>query len=401
MISIVVAIYNVAPYLGKCIESLTGQTYKEIEIILVDDGSVDDCYDICEKYGQKDERIRVIHKKNGGVVSARKAGLQLAKGTYIAFVDGDDWVEPDMYEILLKKMEKEQVDVVMCGRYEDTGASSRKVYHGIPEGRYDKSKMLKEVYPRMLVGGDFFQWGIFPGMWDKLFPREFIYTYQMNVDDSIIMGDDAACVYPCLLCADSIYVVGECLYHYRQTTVSAIKQVRCGEEERRKYQILFESVNRFFADHACTYDLRKQWAQYLTFLMVPRSDCLYQGFDKLDYLFPFPKVKRGSGIVLYCAGTYGQILYQYLQRTQFCKVTAWVDQNYPELGRQGLPVENPKVIADREYDAIVIANMFSASREEILRNLKTDYPDSKIYGIDESWIMTKDTMKAFGLIDAV
>lgn len=102
-ISIVVPIYNIQDYLKRCIDSIINQSYKYIEIILVDDGSTDNCPEICDAYAQKDNRIRVIHKKNGGLVSARKAGTAIAKGDYILNVDGDDWIENKRIEILVKE----------------------------------------------------------------------------------------------------------------------------------------------------------------------------------------------------------------------------------------------------------------------------------------------------------
>lgn len=399
MISVVVAIYNVENYLCQCIESLITQTYTDLEIILVDDGSLDRSGIICDEYEKRDSRVRVIHKKNGGAVSARKAGLREAKGEYVTCIDGDDWLESEMYERMLQKLEKENVDVVMCGRYEDTGMCSRKVYQGIKEGRYSKGQMLDGVYPKMLTGADFFEWGIFPSTWDKLFRKECLYGWQMKVDNRIKMGDDAACVYPCLLCADSIYIMRECFYHYRQTPSSMIKQVRQKREERNRYRILFHTVHQIFTEYSGIYDLREQWVKYMLFLMIPRADILYRNIEELDYLFPFPNVKRHSRIILYCAGTYGQRLYQYLKKTGFCEIIAWVDQNYEELNRQGLFVESPEVIQERSYDAIVIANMFGKVRKEICRDLSNRYHDSNVYMPDDELIVSEDTAKAFGLKD--
>lgn len=102
LISIIVPIYNVELYLEKCIESIINQTYKNLEIILVDDGSTDSCGKICDEYAKKDNRIKVIHKINGGLSDARNKGMEIAKGKYIGFVDGDDYVASDMYETLYK-----------------------------------------------------------------------------------------------------------------------------------------------------------------------------------------------------------------------------------------------------------------------------------------------------------
>ena len=172
MISVIVPVYNIRKYLPRCIESILAQTLSELEVLLVNDGSTDGCYEICESYRRQDSRIKVIHKVNGGLVSARKAGMKAASGDYIAFVDGDDWIEPDMYERMYQKLMEQDVDIVMCGRYEDVGDISKRVYHGIPEGRYGKEEMLRAVYHQMISKGDFFEYGILPVIWDKLFRRD-------------------------------------------------------------------------------------------------------------------------------------------------------------------------------------------------------------------------------------
>lgn len=398
MISIIVPIYNVAEYLPQCIESICGQTYQDIEILLVDDGSTDGCYDICEEYRKKDNCIVVIHKENGGAVSARKMGLVYASGEYIAFVDGDDWIEPCMMERLYTTLVQEQVDIVMCGRYEDTGSTRRQVFHGIPEGRYDKVALLEKVYPHMIVNGPFFEWGLFPGVWDKLFRRECLEKYQMAVAERITMGDDAACTYPCLLNADSICILKECLYHYRQTPSSMVRADTDAGTQRKRFHILYHSVLDSLKQYTDIYDLTRQWKEYLLFLMVPRSGMLYEGMEKLDYLFPFPKVKKGSNIILYGMGTYGQHLYRFIKRTGFCNVLLCVDRNYVELGKQGIIAGSPDEIDNYDYDAIVIANSFAGIRNEIYQSLAKRHPKEKIHMMDVELVKSDETLKAFGLI---
>lgn len=114
LISIIVPIYNVEQYLDDCLVSILNQTYKNLEIILIDDGSTDNSCKICDKYAEKDSRIIVIHKENGGVSSARNAGLQISKGVYIGFVDPDDWITRDMYEVLYNNIKKYNANVSVC-----------------------------------------------------------------------------------------------------------------------------------------------------------------------------------------------------------------------------------------------------------------------------------------------
>ena len=399
MISVIVPIYNVKDYLIPCIESIINQTFTDLEIILVDDGSTDGCSEICDKYQEIDSRILVIHKENEGLVSARKAGLKAAHGSYIAYVDGDDWIEPIMYEHMYQELCRQDADIVMCGRYEDTGKISREVFHGIPEGRYGKEELINYVYPQMIVGDDFFEWMIFPGLWDKLFRRKCVEMFQYMVDNRITMGEDAACTYPCLLNADSIYIIHQCLYHYRQTTSSMVKKVQSNEIERERFCVLYQSMNKCFERYTGIFDVREQWKKYVLFLMLPRADTLYKDFENLEYLFPFYQVKKGSSIILYGAGTYGQRLYQYLKKSRFCSVSAWVDRNYIQLSEMGLEVVNPLVIPQKKCNVIVIANTYKKSRTLLYQELCEKYPEKRIYTIDEKCIFTQEAMRAFGLME--
>lgn len=399
MISVIVPIYNIKQYISECIESIINQTYKDMEIILVDDGSTDGSGLICDAYAKKDDRIKVIHKKNEGLVRARKTGLENATGDYVAYVDGDDWIEHDMIAKLYDALTENKVDIAMCGRFENIGDIQKPMYHGISEGRYDKQALLDNVYPKMIVNGEFFEWGIFPGVWDKLFRRECLEKYQMTVDDRLTMGEDAACTYPCILNADSIYIVHECLYHYRQSQTSMVKKSGNRSYERERFKILYESVKGSFTEYKHIYDLRKQWQEYLLFLMVPRADNLYRGIEGLDYLFPFPNVKKGSRVIIYGAGTYGQRLYKYLTETKFCNVVALADQNYVELNKQGIPVVSPEDIPKYDYDAIVVASSFAKVRNSIYRDLSSKHPKYLIHVINEELIKADITLKAFGLIE--
>lgn len=115
MISVIVPVYNVEKYLNRCVDSIINQTYRDLEIILVDDGSPDNCGKICDEYAALDPRIKVIHKENGGLSDARNAGLDKATGEYIAFVDSDDWVEPETYNMMISAIQKSQSDIAIFG----------------------------------------------------------------------------------------------------------------------------------------------------------------------------------------------------------------------------------------------------------------------------------------------
>ena len=115
LISVIVPVYNVRPYLEKCFDSVAGQSYRNLEIILVDDGSTDGSGDLCEELARRDSRVRVIHKKNGGLGSARNAGIDAAKGEIMSFIDSDDWIEPGMYDTMTEIMHRENAQIIACG----------------------------------------------------------------------------------------------------------------------------------------------------------------------------------------------------------------------------------------------------------------------------------------------
>lgn len=398
-VSIIVPVYNAEKYLQICIDSIVSQTYKNLQIILVDDGSVDESSKICDTYAEVDSRILVIHQENHGAVHARNIGIENAEGKYIAFADADDWLESNMIERLYKSLIINGADVSMCGRQEDTGSTSVSVNHGFLSGYYDKNKLIEQIYPDMIVNTSFFQWGIFPGLWDKLFKKELLKRMHADVDARITMGDDALCTYPYLLKANSIYILDECLYHYRQNPTSMVHQQGDSAKERERFRLLYHEGNRLFDKYADIYDLREQWKEYVLFLMLPRADILYENMEQLSYLYPYPRVKKGSRIILYGAGLYGQRLYSWMQRTGFCEVVALVDQNWEELHRQGVPAEAPDKIETLQYEHILITCSFARTREAIYDYLKQRISEDKIQVMDEDLAMCDASMKAFGITE--
>lgn len=152
LVSIIVPIYKVPEkFLRKCIKSLRGQTLKNIEILLVDDGSPDNCGKICDEYADKDERIKVIHKRNGGLSAARNTGCKNAQGKWIMFVDGDDWIEADMCELMYAAGEKKKVDIVLSGLMKDYGKTSMEYKLKLVDGKVYKADECKWLQQQLLV----------------------------------------------------------------------------------------------------------------------------------------------------------------------------------------------------------------------------------------------------------
>lgn len=219
--SVIVPIYGVEQYIRQCIDSIINQTYSNIEIILVDDGSKDSCPKICDEYAKKDKRIIVIHKQNGGLVSARKAGAKIATGDYVCCVDGDDYVDLEYIEEINKINCNKQFDIVCCGYHQTMSEKIVDVAVNVEEGRYDKFRLEKEVFPKLIQDsyGEFF----LPTVWAKAIRTELYLKYQMRVSDEISMGEDGACTIPCIVNANSMYVMKKALYYYRFNPASMTK----------------------------------------------------------------------------------------------------------------------------------------------------------------------------------
>lgn len=209
LISIIVPIYNVELYLRKCINSIRNQTYKNIEIILVDDGSPDNCGKICDEYKQKDNRIKVIHKKNGGLSEARNYGIEISTGDYILFVDSDDYIANNMCQILLEKAQRYKADIVSCNLEE--------VYE---DGTYKINKQAintkEQVFSNLeMIGTYFFDDTIDTNVvWNKLYARKLFFGEHKLRFPVGRLHEDNYTIYKLYYYANKVVVIDDVLYYY-------------------------------------------------------------------------------------------------------------------------------------------------------------------------------------------
>lgn len=225
-ISIIVPIYKVEPYLEQCIRSLIEQTYKDIEIFLVDDGSPDRCGEICDAFAAKDERIRVIHQKNMGVSVARNAGLEVASGEYVMFVDGDDWVENDCCEKALKAAEEQGCDVV-CFREEVNDDAGAPVRRRPSNGSFSMDReMLCRLQKRVIAETSNWESDGFPNLctWAKLYRRRVVTDNGCSFPVGIKRRQDIIFNIYCLEHIRSAYCLDYIGYHYRLSPESICRR---------------------------------------------------------------------------------------------------------------------------------------------------------------------------------
>ncbi|MBM7651849.1 glycosyltransferase family 2 protein [Neobacillus cucumis] len=216
-ISIIVPVYKVEPYIRKCVDSILAQTLTDFELILVDDGSPDNCGVICDEYANIDKRVKVIHKENGGQATARNAALDIAKGDYIGFVDSDDWIEPDMYELLYNMCEKNHCEIANC---------SSIIYFKnkmVKNGKHSLTIHNRNQSMRAMLEGELYD----EVVWTKLIKRNLLEDVRFPVG---VMYEDTAFTYKVIHKANKVCCIGASKYHYIKrddsTMDRAIKNLR-------------------------------------------------------------------------------------------------------------------------------------------------------------------------------
>lgn len=227
MVSIIIPVYNVEKYIDRCMRSVVDQTYKELEIILVDDGSTDDSGRKCEKWVMHDPRIKVYHKSNGGLMSAWKYGVEKSSGDYIGFVDSDDWIDSDMYETLLRHIEAQQADLALCGIVKDfeDGKASEKETILLNKAVYSRAEIVKEIYPMAICCGQTGSRGISPNRVTKLFKRWLIVDVMRDCPDDVSIGEDLVTTVSAITRCSRLCVIHDFHpYHYRINSESMIQK---------------------------------------------------------------------------------------------------------------------------------------------------------------------------------
>ncbi len=261
-VSVVIPVYQVESYLSRCIDSVLKQTLPELEVILVDDGSTDRCPQICDDYAATDARIQVIHKENGGLASARNAGMQKATGKWLFFLDSDDYLEPDGLEQLYLTGERYSVDFVRYrairsgwpGMAADAPCRVEPVRE-LREGCYDRERIIKEVYPRLLATPQLTM-GAIVGAWGSLYHLDFLRRNSLMFYEEVKFSEDLIFSARVVRAARSFYFIDTPgVYHYFYNPNSISKSFRAGRWDSCKS--LIAACERDFSGDA-DYDFSGQ-----------------------------------------------------------------------------------------------------------------------------------------------
>ena len=397
-VSIIIPVYNTAEYLRKCLDSVAGQTLKDIEIICVDDGSTDRSPLILDEYAEKDKRIMVIHKQNGGLVSARKAGVCEASGNYIGYVDSDDWIDPDMYEKLYEKADRYQVDLVTSGYFFE-GNYVTEHYDTVPDGLYEKKRMayLRE---RTIYNLSARETGLRATLCSKLFRTDLIKKIQLQIPDAVSISEDKACLVTYMLKCESAYILKEAYYHYMIHGKSMVHKGDTG------YLVAVNSVYQYFLTlFGCPEfisGMRRQAEIYITEMLVHGINTRL-GFENRNMLWVDPywldRIPLGAKILLYGAGELGGKYRKQLCSRADLQYVGCMDYEYGKHSSAEIEVKSPADFLQAKYDYVVITIKNKRKAETVKSLLIQDGMDSdKILWFEQKEIYWK-FLEAEGLLE--
>lgn len=354
LLTVVVPVYNTSHYLSKCLESIMYQQYKNLDIILIDDGSTDGSGKICDEFSNIDNRIRVFHQKNMGLVATRKFGVELAKGDLITFVDSDDWIEFDMYYKMMAAYMEFEPDMVTSGITIENGDKVSYEIDIIPAGLYDHKKIKDQIVSCMMYDEHSRRRAVTPSVWNKIYKKDLFRKIIFNLDESITYGEDAAVTYIYIAKATRIMVLNKSWYHY----------VIHSDSMSRKYDIIsFEKIYRFYTYMKAQFLEHDLWdkmdTQLKKYTKVFLNQTMQDVFDIIPenpiYLFPFELVGKDSRVVIYGAGKVGNSYRENLLKSGYAELIGFVDKNYNIIDAKEYIVDSPEILKCLTIDYVVIA----------------------------------------------
>lgn len=392
-ISVIVPVYNGEQYLKECIDSIRNQTYPNLQIIIVNDGSTDGTGIICEQYAKIDKRIQIVNKENAGLVAARKTGVEYASGRYIGFVDADDWIDKDMYESLLIVMEKYQCDLVTSGTYRQFGEKYSIDKNLISEGVYHRAEIEQKVLPYMLYNGTYFQMGVRPNVWNKLFRRDLLKNVLAKVPDEITNEEDVVTTYTYLLHTNTIFLMDNVYYHYRQRNDSMSQShIDTDAVEIKKIRLLYSCLYSEFVKSSSSANLLEQLDFYISRLLIQRYSWIYD--DNRAVFRIFGGVRTDSKIGIYGAGKFGKQIFNHAKRLGMDFI--WVDKNDTFYKEQGYPVSPITELSQGKCTIILIAVMDQDIALQIEKQLIDLGIDTEIRRLDICYITSRSVLDNLG-----
>ncbi len=377
LVSIVVPVYNAEKGLGECLDQLIQQSYQNIEIILINDGSTDSSLDICNDYKMRDSRVKVFSIENSGPASARKYGVKVARGAGITFVDADDMPTKRLIEQLVKGVTAPEIDLVTSGYIDEE--TEAEIFDGVPKGIYKTEEDKKIIYSHIMMNNTQKD-GILPFQWGKLFRTEIALQVYDEVDEEIRIGEDREFTRRYLLRSRAVHVTDICEYlkRYEKESLSRTERdffllnvirnyvsLKGAFEQHQEKDLLMKSLNRWI------YDLMigdmKRWG-------------ILQSVGFINYIFPFYTKIFEKRVVLYGAGEVGQSYFYQLKKWGGTRSILWVDKKYAIYQYLGGDIRSVTELKLARFDYVIIA----VASKSVVAEIRSELINM---GINENIIM--------------
>ncbi len=364
-LSIIVPVYNKEKYLYDCISSILNQTKKDIELVLVDDGSTDTSAKICDEWEIVDKRVKAVHKKHEGTLIARIEGINYCSSKYVTFVDADDFVDNKSFEYADRYMEQ-NIDIICFGisRYFNESYSVNEICN-YNAGIYNREKIINSIVPSMIWDSKKGKPGLDPSLCVKVIKRELLFKISQCMNKcNLDIGDDMVLLYPCVFYSESIAISDIIYYMHRQRKGNDIAPYIAQKDYFDKLYFLYDLLRKNLPQDEF---ISRQIEQvYLTLLRERR--CLWEYEDEfIKFLFPFDKVPVKRDIALYGAGKVGSDFFNQLTRLSYCKKILWVDKDWETIDNKA--VSSPEEVYSSKVDYIVIAVLAKEVQQQITEDL--------------------------------
>lgn len=362
LLSIVVPVYNGGSHIEKCISSIQKQTHSNIEIIIVNDGSSDNTYEVCKELANEDKRIIILNQPNKGVIEARRSGIRIAKGNYITFVDADDWVEENMYETLLTKIG--DTSLITSGYFKEYGKNKFLLYKDLLENGIYSGERMQYLRNNLIYMQENGYEPISTNLWSKIFITKKVKELAEYDYGEVYYGEDALFLYNYILNVDSVTITDEAFYHY------------CVREDNATNSINANYLGNISKFYLTAMQIIKDVPEFPVLKIQLEKQIIRMFFSGVNTRMGFSEENRvcqycckdllklsNNRVVLYGAGEVG-IDYYYHFKKYGVNVVAWVDQGMnksifaSDMVTRVVPNSN-------QFDYIVIAIKSEAAASEI------------------------------------
>lgn len=368
-ISIIVPAHNAEKYIEKCLNSIVNQSYKELEIIVIDDGSHDSTADICRNFINCSKRFTLIEQNNMGTVAARKRGLEVASGELVGFVDADDWIETNMYQDLFDEWEHNgHPDIVTSGMIFEKNGEIDNQFDGIDVGLYNRDFIETNIAKGFVKKIDNFDFRILTSVCPKLIKKSVALKAIEKIDERVKIGEDGLFVAFLLSQAESILVTKKLYYHY--IVKDGTQNSTFSGDTYKSLLQLKKCIDSQLGDLTYEYNLKMQISEYVKEYIVNVTKKLFNiDIDDNIYIIPYEKIKPHSRVIIYGAGRVGKQYYHQLTKGNYVQVVAWTDKNAASMRINSDLFMSLDESLDKDFDYIIIAINDLVIRDEVKKDL--------------------------------